>query len=280
MSGADGTCVSICTGLWFLVWSVRPVGRVAAGTCTCPGALHCLAPLGAKQKGRGSRVGFRGPEGACLIEIRLDHPGFEPTEGPHRVLLRLRESGTGCRKGIGMRLCRCFYCRCLGRSLVPLSDREVRGGNGGRGTHGGEAGHTGTQGRDAGHAQVDDGTIGHFHDRAGGLDADHFHRLLSASRGPRTVRWLNSVQHGPRASKKRLFPCLRTYGDSQGLRKLFSGRVSLSSRPPRSHPLDLHRWREHRRRSGETSVRRHRRCGSAPARPRGAARRWPSGSCR
>ena len=58
----------------FLVWSCRPVGRLAAGTGSCcPEAPSLVVPVRGKQKGRGSRVGFRGPEGAGLIAIRLDH---------------------------------------------------------------------------------------------------------------------------------------------------------------------------------------------------------------
>ncbi len=74
-------------------------------------------------------MGFRGPEGAGLIESGWITPGFWPTEGPHQVVLRrlLPESGTGRRKGIGLRLC--HYCRfqCLGRSLIALTDDKARG---------------------------------------------------------------------------------------------------------------------------------------------------------
>lgn len=89
-------------------------------------------------------MGFRGPEGAGLIESGWITPGFWPTEGPHLVVLRrlLPESGTSRRKGIGM--CLRFYCsQCLGRSLIALiADGKARDGQGGRRVRGTDAGQT------------------------------------------------------------------------------------------------------------------------------------------
>src|SRR5690606_31184444 len=158
-------------------------------------------------KGRGSRMGFRGPEGAGLIRSGWITPGFWPTEGPHQVVLRrlLPESGTGCRKGIGLGLC--HYCvQCLGRSRIALTDGKARGSKGGRQVRGTDAGHTGALVRGAEHAHGDGRAIGQFDDGVV-LDADHWARLLSAHRGRGCgSRADELVQHGSRASEKASVP--------------------------------------------------------------------------
>ncbi|GAA1514910.1 hypothetical protein GCM10009730_20370 [Streptomyces albidochromogenes] len=63
----------------FLVESFRPVGREAVAV---PRPLRSVLPVRAKQKGRGSLVGFRGPEGACLI---LDQAGSLQGSSPRKA---------------------------------------------------------------------------------------------------------------------------------------------------------------------------------------------------
>src|SRR5690606_9577941 len=46
------------------------------------------------------------------------------------------------------------------------------------------------------------------------------------------------------------FPCLRTYGDSRRMRKLFFRRVGISPDPCPRRPHGLRRWPAHRHRSG------------------------------
>src|SRR5690606_34052533 len=164
--GTDGACASSCTvRLPRLVVSGRSTGwRLVPGSFLVPRRLRVVVRVMDKQKGRGSRMGFRGPEGAGLISSGWITPVFWPTEGPHQVVLLrlLPESGTGRRKGIGLRLC--HYCRfqCLGRSLIALTDGKARGSDGGRRAHGTEAGQTGALVRGAGNAQGDGRAIGHF----------------------------------------------------------------------------------------------------------------------
>ncbi|GGP52735.1 hypothetical protein GCM10010278_32090 [Streptomyces melanogenes] len=59
---------------------VGPAGRPGFGWYRDPFALS--SPFGDKQKGRGSLVGFRGPEGACLI---LDQAGSLQGSSPRKA---------------------------------------------------------------------------------------------------------------------------------------------------------------------------------------------------
>ncbi|GGR60088.1 hypothetical protein GCM10010220_08210 [Streptomyces parvulus] len=75
-------------GVVFLVWSFRPVGRVAAWyrvLFLSRGSFLLSSPFEDKQKGRGSRVGFRGPEGAGLID---DQAGSLQGSGPRKAHIR------------------------------------------------------------------------------------------------------------------------------------------------------------------------------------------------
>ncbi|GGS17086.1 hypothetical protein GCM10010284_58150 [Streptomyces rubiginosohelvolus] len=51
-SGTDGACVSMCTVGGVLVWSCRPVGRLAAGTRSClsRGSFVPFRPFGQNKR--------------------------------------------------------------------------------------------------------------------------------------------------------------------------------------------------------------------------------------
>src|SRR5919106_4804741 len=83
--GTDGACASSCTvGLPRLVGPAL-LGRVSAWyrvLVLSRGPFAPSSPFGDKQKGRGSRMGFRGPEGAGLIG---DQAGSLQGSGPRKA---------------------------------------------------------------------------------------------------------------------------------------------------------------------------------------------------
>ena len=81
--GTDGACVSSCT----VVLSSSGRAGLLAGWRLVPGPavprlLRLVSSVRTKQKGRGSRVGFRGPEGAGLI---LYQAGSLQGSGPRKA---------------------------------------------------------------------------------------------------------------------------------------------------------------------------------------------------
>src|SRR5882757_3392120 len=177
--GPDVACWAVCTVSSFLVCRS---GRLA-GLRLCP-----------LEKTEGPRIPVWD---SAALRCRPDAlsgwitPGFKPAEGPLAAELRLlllsvsmtiggarALGGTSAgavgrrRKGIGLHLCRCHrYRGRLDGSLAAFPHRQNR--------QQGRGGQIRPAHRDAERAGGDDRVIGHF---GGVQDADHWARLLSASR--------------------------------------------------------------------------------------------------
>src|SRR5882757_1768271 len=82
--GTDGACASSCTVRLprLVVPAGWPVGGWYRVLFFSRGPFAPPSPVGDKQKGRGSRVGFRGPEGAGLIE---NQAGSLQGSGPRKA---------------------------------------------------------------------------------------------------------------------------------------------------------------------------------------------------